>query len=368
MRPLPVLFAVLLLTSSVAATAGVPGLAPASIQSGDVSSSVDAAQNRTLANVLTLAPGDIERTNFSQSGANASAALSLRDVRLSRQLNAQRTETRLADLESDTEKQAYIRRALTEVEIRMNELRQTEREAFRRHSTGEFSTTELVTELARVDTVSRQLAQNATRLADASEDIEGFSVQTRVDAIRLELRTLQGPVRAHAAAVIRGDSSPTRVYVHTTPEGVVLSTIQERTFVREVYDGARRLTGTNAVTGEEIEPLMSERYPSLTQRGRISAQTAREGDIWVAVVPHRRGSLTAYIDKTDPGSIFREERSLVLNQTPPSESVNETRVGLRITVHPSYPGGPMLVAVEDAQTGDPVRADVSLITAPQSNS
>lgn len=369
MRPFPVLLAVLVLVSSVAGTAGIPGLALASTQPDEISSTAEVAQNRTQTNVLTLAPSDVQRTNFTRSSSNASAALSLRDTRLSRQLNAERADAQLATLESDSEKQAYIRRALTEVEIRISELQQEEQEAFRRHSTGELSTTELVTTLARIDTAAGELSQNATQLAEAGERIDEFSVQTRVDIITLELRTLQGPVREDVAEAIRAENRPIRVYTSTTAEGVVLTTITDGTYVREVYDSSHRLTEANSqITLDDVKPLMEESYPVLMQRVDFTrSDTVRGSDIFVSEVPYHRGSLTAYIDKTDPGSVFKEEQTLILNRTPPTQPINETRVGLRLTVYPSYPGGPMLVRVTDVRTGDPVRADVSLIGTPQSS-
>ena len=368
MRPRAVLLAVLLLVSSVAGAASLPGLAASPPDSDSVSSTLDVAQNRTLTNVLTLTQSSVERTNFTQPGPNASAALSVRDTRLSRQLNAERTETKLAAFDSAAEKQAYVRRALTEVEIRTSELRQEEREAFRRHSTGELSSTELVIQLARIDTAAEQLSQNASRLGRAAERIEGFSVQTRVDAVKLNLRTLQGPVRDHAADVVRGTDAPSRIYASTTADGVVLTTIAQDTYVREVYDGSRRIASSDSqITREDIEPLMRQSYPGLMKRGDLQARSARESDIWVTEIPYRRGNLTALVDKDSPGRVFKEEQHLRLNRTPPTQQLNSSRVGLQLSVYPSYSGGPMLVTVENARTGDPVRADVSLITPPQSN-
>ncbi|WP_139246558.1 DUF7096 domain-containing protein [Halogranum amylolyticum] len=375
MRPRAVLLAVLLLVSSVTGTAALPGLATSPTDADDVVdgstddvSSTVAAQNRTQTNVLTLVESDVRRTNFSQPGPNASAALAVRDTRLSRQFASERTETRLAALETDAEKQAYIRRALTEVEIRTSELRQEERDAFVRHSTGGLSTTGLVVQLARIHTASEQLSQNATRLGRAAEEIDGFNVQTRIDAIQLELRTLRGPVRDHANGVLRGEVPPSRLYVETTTTGVSLSTIADDTYVREVYDGSRRVPTSNSqLTPEEVDALVRESYPSLWERWDSQGGSARESDVWVSTIQYRRGDLTAFIDKDKPGSVFKEQRTLRLNRTPPTQRLNSSRVGLRLSVHPSYPGGPMLVTVESARTGEPVRADVSLITPPQSN-
>lgn len=377
MRPRAVLLAVLLLVSSVTGTAALPGLAASPTDADDVVtdgapddvSSTVVAQNRTQTNVLTLTESDVRRTNFSQPGPNASAALAVRDTRLSRQLSSERTETRLAALETDAEKQAYIRRALTEVEIRTSELRQQERDAFVRHSTGGLSTTGLVVQLARIHTASEQLSQNATRLGRAAEEIDGFSVQTRIDAIQLELRTLRGPVRDHANGVLRGEAPPSRMYVETTTTGVSLSTIADDTYVREVYDGSRRVPTSNSqLTPEEVDALVRESYPSLWERWDSQGGSARESDVWVSTIQYRRGNLDAFIDKDKPGSVFKEQRTLRLNRTPPTQRLNSSRVGLRLSVYPSHPGGPMLVTVENARTGEPVRADVSLITPPQSNS
>jgi hypothetical protein len=369
MRPRSVLLAALLLVSSVAGAASLPGLA-ASTPDVAVTSSVELAQNRTQTNVLTLTESNVQRTNFTQPGSNASAALAIRETRLSRQLNAERTEAKLAELDTDAERQAYIRRALTEVEIRTSELRQEERTAFREHSTGERSTTALASDLARIDTAAAQLSQNASRLAAAAEEIEGFTVQSRVGAVRLELRTLQGPVRGHVADVLRGGAEPSRIYVNTAADGVVLTSITDDTYVREVYDGSRRLTTSDSqITIEDIEPLMLDSYPVLMKRGgNLQATSVRESDIWLTKVPYRRGNLTAFIDKDVPGSVFKEEQTYRLNRTPPTEQLNSSRVGLQLSVYPSYPGGPMLVTVENARTGDPVRADVSLISPPRSNS
>ncbi|WP_049893681.1 DUF7096 domain-containing protein [Halogranum rubrum] len=368
MRPRSVLFAVFLLVSSGVGAASLPGLAASSPDSDALSSTADIAQNRTQTNVLTLTQSSVQRTNFTQSSANASAALTIRDTRISRQLNTKRTETTLDSVDVESERQAYIRRALTEVEIRTSELRQEEREAFRRHSTGELSTTGLTVQLARIDTASEQLAQNVTRLNDAAEDIEGFSVQTRVDAIQLELQTLRGPMRDHTAEAVRGEIPPSRVYASTTADGVVLTTISDDTYVREVYDGSRRVPTSNAqLTPEEIDTLVRQSYPTLWERWGSSGGSARESDVWITEIPYRRGKLTAFIDKDTPGRVFKEAQTLRLNRTPPTAQLNATRVGLRLTVHPSYPGGPMLIKVENARTGDPVRADVSIISPPQSN-
>lgn len=368
MRSLSVLFAALLLVSSATGAVGLPGFDEFSAPEDDVSSTPAVAQNRTATNVLTLASGTSNRTNFTTPTPNASAALSIRGTRLDRQLNTERTEVKLATLGSDSKRQAYIRRALTEVEIRTSELRAEEQEAFRLHSAGRLSTRALVIRLARIDTAAERLSENATRLGRAATEVEGLHVQTRVGALRLELRTLQGPVREHVGAVLRGDASPTRLFTTTTSDGIVLTTIIGGTYVREVYDGSRRtVTSNQKITIEEVRSLMNDRYPLLMSRGQFSSSSFRDSNTFVTNVPYRRGHLTAFVDKNEPGRVFKEEQRLRLNRTPTTEPANRSRVGLRISVYPSYPGGPMLVTVRSTRTNAPIRADVSLISPPQSN-
>lgn len=371
MIPRAVVLTVVLL-SSVAGAVSLPGLAasPSSVDATALStvdgvSTVDVAKNRTQPKVLTLTESTPQRTNFTQPGANLSAALEIRDTRLSRQLSTGRTEQALAALETDAERQAYVRRALTEVEIRTSELQQEQRAAFSRHSTGQLSSAGLAIQLARIDTAAEQLSANASRLGEATESIDGFSVQTRIDAIQLELQTLQGPMREHTGDAVRGAVDPTRIYISTTADGVSFSTITGDTYVREVYDGSQRIPPSNSqLTPSESDALIKQSYPAYRVYQQVSV---RESDIWLSTMPSRRTNLTAFLDKDSPGRVFKEDRTTFLNRTPPTVPTNTTRARLRLTVYPSYPGGPMLVTVENSLTGEPVRADVSLITPPQSN-
>ncbi|MFC6726520.1 hypothetical protein ACFQE1_19560, partial [Halobium palmae] len=177
-------------------------------------------------------------------------------------------------------------------------------------------------------------------------------------ALKLELQTLRGPVRDRVAATLRGDAPPTRVYVQTADRGVVLSSIVGGEYVREVYDGTRRATNReNKIPVDRVSEVLQRSYPIVYQRsnGRLSTlqNQVREGSMFAAQMRFRDGSLVAYIDRGN-AKVFREEQHLRLNRSPPTTPRVVTQSNLELTVYPSYPGGPTMVEVVDARTGDPV--------------
>ncbi|WP_129114381.1 DUF7096 domain-containing protein [Halegenticoccus tardaugens] len=326
--------------------------------------SISTPPNET--NVLMLDADAVNRTNYSQPRANLSAALVLRNERLDNRFGTLRTEEELGEIDDEQRRKAHIQRTMTEVEIRTDELRSAEREALRRHGEGEIGTTELLIRLARIDAAADQLAANVTSLQRAGADIEDFDVDRRSKVARIELRTLRGPVRDEVGDVIRGDAPATRIYVETADDGFVISTITDDEYVREAYDGTRRPDDPNRrIDIDELEAVMEEHYPSFMDRGsfRTSSPQSQSSDVFIGEVSSRRTHLTAFVDRGDSGTVFKEEQRVALNRTPEAEPVSETQDGLDLEVYPSYPGGPMKIQLNDSETGDPVRANVTASSA-----
>ncbi|WP_143423152.1 DUF7096 domain-containing protein [Halegenticoccus soli] len=379
MRLLPVLVVGLLLASSAAGAALSPDggagsgygaesvqvhrLGPSATTGAEVETVSGSASSDNMTSVLTLDAGAVERTNFSRPNANLSAALSLREDRLNNRFGALRTRTELNATADEQRRKAIIQRAMTEVEIRADELRAAEQEALRRHGAGQLSTADLLVTLARIDATAEQLSANATMLKAEAEDIAEFDVDRRADIVRIELRALQGPIRDRVGDVLRGDGPPTRIYVETGDDALVLSTIVDGEYVREAYDRTRRpQDAQRRIDIAELEDVMERHYPDLMRRGSFSTSSTQSqaSDVFVGEVSYRRGQLTAFVHRGNDGTVFKEEQRIALNRTPPVRPLNRTRANLDLTVYPSYPGGPMKVQLNESRTGDPVSTGISV--------
>ncbi|MFC4359553.1 hypothetical protein ACFO0N_16545 [Halobium salinum] len=386
MKPLPALLAVALLLASVAGVA-VPAsggesdvsVAPSTETAvgsdaesfADTGHPVDAPraalttleQSEAFTNVLTV--GEPRRANATRSKSNLSAALSLRAEGLESELDRRSVREKLARMNDTDRKQRYIRHAIVELEIRSEELRAEEQAAYRLHNEERISTRQLLVRLARVDRRAERLSKNATMFAAAAEDVEGLSVNSEIGVLRLELRTLRGPVRDRVDQALRGDAPPTRVYAQTADDGVVLAAVVDGEYVREVYDGTRRGGGDSRIPVDRIGEVLQDGYPLIYDRANGMFSTLQDqrqaSPTFGAEMEYANGRVLAYIDRSS-ARVFREVQTVQLNQSPPTEPRTVTQSNLELTVYPSYSGGPMLVEVADARTGEPVRANVTFTT------
>ncbi len=349
----------------VALFVATPVLAATSNSSSHPTASNDSGQQ--LTNVLTLSPKTVKQTNTTVSTSNMSATLSLGTDRVGRQLAIESKRAQLNQIHDPQKKRAAIKRSVVEVSIATDNLKSREKEAFKLHNEGRLSTKGLLVRLARIDATAKRLSANATMLGQEASNFDDFSqTQNRIGVIRTQLRTLRGPVRHHVARVIAGDAPPTRIYVSTANDGVLLSTIINGTYVREVYDGSRRTTNSDSkIPISQLQAIIQKDYPTLWSRGSggfSSSDQVQASYIFVAELTYGRGNLTAFVDRRGNGNVFEETQSRSLDRAPPTKPMTDTEANLKLTVSPSYPGGPMLVSLENARTGAPVQANVTFTT------
>jgi len=318
----------------------------------------------TFTNVLTL--DEPRRANATSSRANLSAALVLRENSLDRQLTHRSVRRKLTRMNDTDRLRQYIGHAIVELEIRADELRTAERKAYRLHNEGRITSRELLSRLARIDARAEQLSRNASILAEAAEGIEGTGDTGRLGALRLELQAYQGPVRDRVAETLRGAAPPTRVYVQTGTDGVVLSTIIDDEYVREVYEGSRHTEGGERISVGRIDDVLRESYPIVYRRsnGNVSTPQGQQqaSSVFSARIRYDTGELLTYIDRSN-AKVFRERQRIRLNRSPPTEPRTVTQAGLELTVYPSYRSGPMLIRVEDPRSGNPVRGAKVTLTS-----
>ncbi|WP_155120498.1 DUF7096 domain-containing protein [Haloprofundus marisrubri] len=359
--------ALLLLLSSVAGVvvAAPPAVESTSALATDSEPALAEIDNET--SVLTLSD-DEDVAAFGAPSANLSASLSVRDTRIQSELRTRTTAQRLAAINDESERRRAVLRTLTELEIRADDLRAEERAALAAHTDGEISASQLLVQLAHVHTEAAELRSNATMLARTANEIDGLSIDGRVGSVRLELQTMRGPIRERAADALRGGVAPTRTYVQTTDDGVVLSMVDDGVYVREVYDASKRTTGASGrITVGELPEVIERAYPVIMQRGEFNSPTGvQASNIFVGKVRYMGGDLTAYVDRSNDGQVFREVQRIRLDEAYVAQSTNSTRSGLELRVNPTYAGGPLRIELVNAATGDPVQGNIS-VGRPDSN-
>ncbi len=232
--------------------------------------------------------------------------------------------------------------------------------AIRSYNAGETTTREFLAAMARIDRTATLLERRAVLLRNVSRETfaDESPVADNISRTRSSLRRFQGPVRDRIGAAVTGRSDPARVFVATTEQGVALSTIDNGTYVREVYRGFLWNNGGTGLTGAEVSNAVSEAYPEIWETRNRTSGTG-SADAFVLTVSHPGGRLDAHV-RGENRRVFREVQRLPLSTYPTGPSTNRSLNGLVMRVNRTYPGGPLRVNVTDQRTGEPVNTSVAI--------
>ncbi|WP_188975340.1 DUF7094 domain-containing protein [Halocalculus aciditolerans] len=295
----------------------------------------------TLTSAVRIGTGD---------GGNALAAYEFDE----RWQNATTADARRAVLENETER----------INARIDELERLQQNATRAYAAGELTATEYVQTMAYVDSRARgvnRLVEDAFPRARQLRNAQ--SIRVELGKANAHLATLTGPVRERAAAAIRDDQPPTRIYVAATASGFTLATIDDDTYVREAVD-ADAFTGSQGTidTISEGQQQFQEAYPwGWNQSGQNNHRRNQRfwGQIaYTADITHNHGRLVAFID-ANTTNVYSETQYQYLSSLPTGPSVSDSHDNRTLWVNRTYAGGPLRVAVTNA-TGAPLDASVRI--------
>ncbi|MFW5939244.1 MAG: DUF7096 domain-containing protein [Halolamina sp.] len=259
--------------------------------------------------------------------------------------------------ETDSERSRRIIQSSSEVETEIITLRDRQHAAIRAYNAGELDAEAFVIELATVAAKAEALETRVNRLNDQADEVEGFSL-SRSAAIRYELRSFSGPVRDRAVDAIRGTQEPTQFFVTTGDQGYELTVVDNETYQREAYRGAAR-SGDSGATMESDEAynVTRDSYPEFVRSGDSSSSAA--GTTNIVTISGTDQELTAYVDSGSE-RVFKEYQEFSLSTYHSNDSATNTVGGISVVVNQTYPGGPMRVHIEDAESGDPIDLAISL--------
>lgn len=363
MRALPIaVVAVLLL---VAPAAGVT--APGSVSSHGSDTGVTApgteqttsqqvdAENLTLRTLSTPVDAETRLGTYSR-GADLGSSLGVATDDADAAVETAAVVQRIERANTSVERQQRILAEINQVERDEVSLASRQESAFDAHAAGEISDRELVDELIRVSETAREYDERLDELDALAEETDGFSAPSRLDELQVALQVYEGPVREHALESARGEHAASDLHVSSSEGAVVLATVDDGEYVREVFRNDRWDRGGGAISNDEAIEATAAAYPETAALREPDAFGA--GPVQRITIPHEFGTLRTFVSGGTE-QVFVEHQRIDLAAFPDTESVSQTGDGFNVTVDRTYPGGPVTVTVLDDETGAPV-SDVTV--------
>ena len=315
-----------------------------------------------ILSLLGISPIDVDASTLRTAHVRLGEGL-----RFDRSASTERLATMVALGQIDTAPDATTRqqatlRAVSQIEQRVVALTAAQQQAITAFGTGEMSADDFLWELARIDAIARELQHRQAAIETrAKGDAEIVLSASRLDTLAGELAVLTGPVRAEVRAVVTGQSPSNRFFAQVGPESVVLSVIRDDVYIREAYRGEFREGGPDSsISSPRSEEIVEEGYPTIwSMRTTEDPEQIDDGVSARIELEHDRGRLIAYVD-AETERVFRgvQYRPIELSSTRQSSSA--VKDGLRLTAHPTFPGGPILFELVRTDDGTPLDAPITV--------
>lgn len=365
MRLTPVILALLLALSPgvVAVQTSAPTTSTSVGQSDTVRPPVEG--NTTA--VMTLGT-EAERTAFDSPSLSLGSALSMQRGEFETRLDVATLDQRLAAAETAERKRILLNQFRYRIERQIISLKAEERQVTQAFSNGTISKGEYLRTLGRIDGAAGELHTMARALEKRAEDVGGLSMSNLVSTIDGKLAPLEGPVRDRISKASRGELRSTRVFVATADTGIVLSTIVDDTYVREIVRTDHRdPSAGGSMTLVDARNAVHEQYPWAEEHPSRGTGTDPYGStsVYSVYIKHPHGTLIAYIDG-GTGQVFKEVQHKWLTgekSLPPGPSVSNSSENVTVTVNRTYAGGPLRVKLTNA-TGAPLDGQITVAGEP----
>ena len=316
---------------------------------GQVTPQVDRA-NLTL-RTLSTPTGAETRVSTSTRGPDLGSSLGFATADADAAVETAAVVDRIERAEPGVERQQQILAEINRVERAEVALNSRQTNAFRAHAAGELTDRELLDELVRVAATAREYDERLDAIDDLAEATDDFSSPARLDELQVALQVYEGPIRDHARAVARGQTGSSDIYVESSRGAVVLATVVDGEYVREVFRTDRWDRGGSDITNDIAIEATEAAYPETAALREPDAFGA--GSVHRITIPHELGVLQTFVSGGTE-QVFVEHQRIDLGAFPDSEPVSEAGDGFNVTVERTYAGGPVTVTVLDEQTGEPI--------------
>ena len=313
------------------------------------------AENLTF-RTLSTPIGVATRVESGSRGANLGSSVGFAVGETDAAMETAAVVQRIEAAETSVERQRRILAAINRVERDEVTLNSRQTEAFSAHAAGNLSDRELLDELVRIAATAREYDERLDELDALAEETDGFSSPTRLDELQVALQVYGGPVRDYALSTARGATPATDVYVESSNRSIVLATVVDGEYVREVFRVDRWDRGGGSIGNDEAINATSAAYPETASLREPDAFGA--GSVQRITIPHDFGLLRTFVSGGTE-QVFVEHQRIALGAFPDTEPVSVNGDGFNVTVDRSYAGGPVTVTVRNEETGEPV-SDVTV--------
>lgn len=341
-------------------SASQPGTDDVVAQTGTPQSGSSGNVTNDTTTVLTLGT-EPTRTAFDRPSLALGSSLATDYDGFQTQLRADTLDEQLSAAETSEEQRQILNRYRYRIENRIISLQAEERDATQSFSNGTLSKSEYLRTLGQID-----VAVAETRaLIDAMQEHQSIrNMDTEAGTLNGQLVTLDGPVRDRIGRAVQGEAPPAKVYVATADTGVVLSTIADGEYVREIVRTDRRDPGaSNQMTVLEAQQAIVDKHSWAYNNIGSSGIDAEYGatNVYQMWFDHSQGRLEAYYDGGTE-SVFKEVQRKQLvgeDSVPPGPGVVDSSDDLTLTVNRTYAGGPLRVRLTN-ETGAPLEGAISV--------
>ena len=315
-----------------------------------------------ILSLLGISPIDVDASTLRTAHVRLGEGL-----RYDRSASTERLATMVALGQIDTAPDATTRqqatlRAVSQIEQRVVALTAAQQQAITAFGTGEIGADDFLWELARIDATARELQHRQNEIETRTQDdVDIVLSASRLDTLAGELAVLTGPVRAEVRDVVTGQSPSNRFFAQVGPESVVLSVIRDDVYIREAYRGEFREGGPDSsISSPRAEEIVEEGYPTIwSMRTTEDPEQIDDGVSARIELEHDRGRLIAYVD-AETERVFRGVQYRPIELTSTRQSSTAVKDGLRLTAHPTFPGGPILFELVRTDDGTPLDAPITV--------
>ncbi|MGM0604124.1 MAG: DUF7096 domain-containing protein [Halobacteriota archaeon] len=320
----------------------------------------DASRTRTLA----IDPENVTRSAVAREHADLGPAIAGDVDSTSTRLALETIERRLASAETAGERQRRVLGELNTIEQQIVTLEERQETVIQRYGNDELTSHEFVVELVSIHRDAAALQHRLDVLTAGAADA-GYTIDTnRRQAIESNLQQFSGPVRQYAAAVIRGEEEPDRLFLETGDNGVVLTALDEDTYVREVLRMDRRDSSGGSIDLEAAEAIVEREYPEIWNRSSTVRVDGSNSVVRVRIsydesdeLDGAGSEMVAFVDGATE-EVFKEHRTEQVDSIVATTDTARVQSGLNVTVRQTSAGGPVEVTVVEQTTGVPIEGAI----------
>jgi len=324
-------------------------------------------------NYLSPSSEAVTRQEHGTATVDVGTAVTVDSQRLHARHDALTFDERFRAADTEDEKLSVAGETATRINANIETLDRRQARLFRMYSSGNISTSELLGRNARLGAATerqRQRIEHTRRTATATPGVSlPFSLEVRFDSLASEIVLIPNPVGEPVDRAITGTAPPQTVYVRSADDALVLATVNDDgTYLREAtLRGERDRGGPDQFQDAEEAAILAafqrgaELYPWVFENaiGDPSIRSFGDSSVYLVEADHPQGTFSTYLDGATTNA-FREHHRNQPNAVPVTGTVASAGSGLEVSVETTAPTGPMRVSTTDADTGDPVAAEVTV--------